>query len=426
MKRWLISGLLLLCLALVSLTACGGSAAEAQQQLVEVTRGDILLSITAEGNLSLPWHRQLTFGTIGTVATINVEKGDKVTKGQVMASLDTTSLEQTVKTRELAVKSAEIDLESAQNSLAQLTTPYPFVTFAFALPESLDEVRLARQRIKEAQEELVLGLEGEPYDMAEMKEDLRQAQESLTEAESKLAAGLGQGIKPGVAYWTLRAAQMAVDKAQVALDNANNELEKAKSELEKAIIVAPFTGVVADVNVKEGDKLSSMDYATKTIIELIDPTIIELKAELDEIDVPEIKLNQRAIIEIDALPDLQIEGEVTYIYPVSIEESGVILYQVIISFDLPSGSVLKSGMSATADIIMDERSQVLLVPDRAIEYDEEGNTVVQVMVDEQIEERAVVAGISDGYQTEIVDGLNEGEIVVIEVPAKTGTSGFFQ
>jgi len=56
----------------------------------------------------------------------------------------------------------------------------------------------------------------------------------------------------------------------------------------------------------------------------------------------------------------------------------------------------------------------LLVPNRAIEQDSEGNPVVKVMVNEEIEERPVVTGISDGYQTEIVDGLSEGEIVVVE------------
>ncbi len=69
-------------------------------------------------------------------------------------------------------------------------------------------------------------------------------------------------------------------------------------------------------------------------------------------------------------------------------------------------------MSATADIIINERSSVLLVPSRAIKQDSLGNTVVAVVINEQIEERPVVIGISDGFQTEILDGLNEGEMVV--------------
>jgi len=425
-KVWRIVTVCLLGLFLVSLVACGDQTSETQQQFVEITRGDIVLSVTAEGNLSLPWHRKLTFGTTGTIVKINVEEGDGVVKGQELASLDTTSLEQTVETADLAVRSAEMDLESAGNSLSQLTTPYPFLTFAFSLPESLDAVRAAQSYIEATQEELVLGLKGEPYDMAEMKEKLRLAQERLDEAESKLAAGLGEGIIPTQTYWTIRAAQITVEKARIALDSAKNDLDKANSELEKAIILAPFDGVIAAVNVKEGDKLSSMNYATTTIIELIDPTIMELEAELDEIDIPDVELNQRAIIEVDALPTLQLEGAVTYINPVSIEESGVILYEVTIGFDVPADSGLRSGMSATADIVMDERSGVLLVPNRAIEYDDQNNPVVKVMVDEQVQEKSVVLGISDGYDTEIIAGLGEGDTVVIEIAVKEEPSGMFQ
>jgi len=424
-KVWRIVAICLICLAMGSLVACGKQTSETQQQFVEVTRGDIVLSVTAEGNLSLPWHRELTFGTTGTITKINVKQDDSVVKGQELASLDTISLEQTVETADLAVRSAEMDLESAENSLSQLTTPYPFLTFPWFLPESLDAVRAAQHYIEETREELVLGLKGEPYDMAKMKDKLRQAQERLDEAESKLDAGLGEGIIPSETYWTIRAAQITVEKAQIALDSAKNDLDKANSALEKAIILAPFDGVIAAVNVKEEDKLSAMNYATTTIVELIDPTIMELKAELDEIDIPDVELNQRAIIEVDALPALQLEGMVTYINPVSIEESGVILYEVTISFDVSASSGLRSGMSATAEIVMDERSNVLLVENRVIEHDSQGNPVVKVMVNEQIKERRVVVGISDGYQTEIVGGLHEGETVVIETPAKPEPSGGF-
>ncbi len=417
--------LVLGCLILVGLTACGGGATEVQRQLVEVTRGDIIVSVTAEGKLSLPWHRELTFGTSGTITEINVEEDDRVVKGQLLASLDTTALEQSVKTAELALASAAIDLESAQNSYDQLITPYPFLTFAFALPESLDAVRAAQSKITEAQKELVLGLKGESYNMAEMKEYLRLAQESLSEAEAKMDAGLSEGISPSETYWTMRAAQLAVDKVQVAVDTAKNSLDIARTELDKAVILAPFNGVIAAVNVKEGDKLSSLNYATTTIIEIIDPTNVELKADLDEIDIPDVALNQRAVIEIDAIPDLWLEGKVTYIDPVSTEESGVVLYEVTIGFDVAPGSGLMSGMSATAEIVIDGRSSVLLVPNRAIEYDDQDNPVVKVMVDEQTQERSVIPGISDGYDTEVISGLSEGEIVVIEREVEAATGGFF-
>ena len=148
------------------------------------------------------------------------------------------------------------------------------------------------------------------------------------------------------------------------------------------------------------------------IIHLIDPSTMELKVGVDEIDIPSVRQGQEAIIDVDALPTLQIEGEVTSICPVPAVQAGLVTYEVTIALNLPEGSEVKVGMSATADIIIDKRSNVLLVPSRAIKLDSQGNTVVDVMVDGQVQERPVVVGISDGYQTEIVDGLDEGELVV--------------
>jgi len=88
------------------------------------------------------------------------------------------------------------------------------------------------------------------------------------------------------------------------------------------------------------------------------------------------------------------------------------LFDVKIEFEVTEGIGLRVGMSASADIVINERSSVLLVPDRAIKQDDQGNDMVEVMVNEQTEERIVVTGLSDGYQTEIISGLEEGEVVI--------------
>ena len=419
------SGLILAlaCLVLVSLSACGGKATEIEQQLVEVTRGDLVLSVSADGNLSLPRHRKLTFGIPGTVEKINVEEGDKVTKGQVLASLDATSLELAVKTAEQAVKAAEIDLEMATDSYRKITYPYDFRTWSLDVPTSVARISDAQRELSEALEVMQeLGLSREQYSWEQywdVFDSLQRAQDDLIKAKEKLIRGYGQdvfasGIVPMRDFWTLRAAQLEMEKAQLALDNAKNDLERTGNDLEKAVIIAPIDGVIAPLDVKEEENVSSFDYATRIIIELIDPSHMELDAEVDEIDIPGVRLGQRAVISVDALPDLQLEGKVTSISPLSTEESGVILYKVKIGFDVPEGSGLKSGMSATANIVINERGGVLLVPSRAVTQDSSVNPMVKVMVDEQIEERPVVIGISDGYETEIVDGLDEGDIVVIE------------
>jgi multidrug efflux pump subunit AcrA (membrane-fusion protein) len=413
--------LALACLALISLSACGNKAAQSQPQVVEVSRGNITVSVAADGNVSLLRQRELRFGTSGTITKINVEQGDRVAEGQELARLDTTPLEEMVTTAELAVKAAEIDLELATNNYLKLITPYPYLTYRFVLPESVDAIRTAERQIKEAQTELLKGLQGQPYSMAEIQDQLGKAQESLSETETKLAWGLDEGVRPvDIEYWTLRAAQLQMEKTQVALDNTKNELNKVQNQLEKAVIVAPFDGVIATVKVEEGDVLSSVNYATTTIIELIDPSRMELKTKVDEVDIPSVKLGQKAIIKLDALPDLKLEGTVTAISLLPSEEGGVVLYEVKIGFDVPESSGLRGGMTATADVVTDERSNALLVPNRAIRQDSSGNPVVKIMVGDQTQERAVVTGISDGLQTEIISGLNEGDRVVIESRAGTG------
>ena len=415
-------------LVLFVLAACGNKAVESQYQMVKVSRGDIVVSVTADGKLSLPQHRQLTFGTTGTVAQVKVEPGDRVMEGQVLASLDTASLELAVRTAELAIKTAEVDLELATTNFRKVTYPYTYSTFVFDVPASVAAISDAQRQLREAQEILKIGLSFDQY--WEAWHRLKQAQDNLAEAKSRLARGQGEdvfasGVIPITDYWTLRTAQLQMEKAQVALDKAKNDLDKANDELRNAVIVASFGGVIAKVDVKVGDALSAVNYATKIAIELIDPSRMELNVDVDEVDIPGVKLGQKAIIKVDALPKVQLEGKVTSICLLPKEEGDLVLYEVKIGFDVPEGSELKAGMSVTADIIVSERSNVLLVPNRAIKQDSQGNPVAQVMVNEQIQERPVVIGISDSHQTEIIAGLNEGEMVVIEVRAKTKSSWFF-
>jgi RND family efflux transporter MFP subunit len=402
MRKKIKAGLVLTlaCLVLVSLSACG-KAAESEQQLAKVSRGDLVVTVSADGNLSFVEDRKLVFGISGTIAEVNVEEGDWVSQGEVLARLDTTSLE-------LTAKAAKVDLDIATNSYTKLAYPYTYSTFALDVPAALAAIADAQRELNEAVKSLEIGLSFDQYWVVWQK--LKQAQDKLTEAQQRLARGRGEdvfssGILSVADFWTLRAAQLGMEKAQLTLDKANDDLKKA-------VMVAPFDGVVAVVNIKEGDSLSSLDYSTRTIMELVDPGSMELSAEVDEIDVPSVKVGQRAIISVDALPDVKLEGKVISISPLATEESGLMLYKSKVGFEVPEGSGLRGGMSATADIIINERSGVLLVPSRAIGQDSLGNPVVKVMVNVQIEERAVVIGITDGYQTEIVSGLNEGEVVV--------------
>lgn len=368
MKHWKITAIILLCLALAGSVACipfrGGAGEEADtSQLVEVVRGDLSVVVSGSGNIAVSDEANLTFGSSGKVDEIYVEEGDEVSYGEVLAELDTSALELALTEAELAVKQAELAIKQAETGKVQAEADWKQADY-----------------------------------------NRRVLQRSL--AESRLRK---------IAETELEAATLRLEVADLQLEVANSQLvaaeeavDEAQKQLDEATLSAPFRGVVTSVDVIEGDAVS----ATTTIVHLIDLAAMELTVALDEIDIPSVKPGQRAIIELDALPALNLEGRVSSIGPLPTVESGVVLYEVEIGFDVPWNSGLRFGMSATADIIISERTDVLLVPDRAINQDSQGNPIVYVMVDEQIEERSVVIGMSDGYQTEIVSGLEEGEIVV--------------
>ncbi len=402
MRRWGPIGILLLCLILAGTTACGGDKEEASQQLVEVVRGDLTVSVSGSGNIGVSKEAKLTFGSGGKIDKIYVKEGDKVTEGEALAKLDTDALELALTQAEAALIQTQVVLQTAELNLDKAQDLY-----------TLSDIKVAQAAVDQARRDLDEALwvwskyePGTPG-WEDYQKVVIHAQARLDTAEDNLDAMLSGFDTEEVAIKKLQ-----VEAAKSQLEAAGQAVAEAQKQLDEATITAPFNGVVASIDVDEGDVIPSPTMAPKIIIHLVELIIMELKVEVDEIDIPGVKLSQRAIIEVDALPALQLEGKVTSISPLGKEESGVVVYEVKISFAVPEGLGIRAGMSTEADIVINERNNVLLVPSRSIKQDSQGNQIVEVMVNEQTEERQVVIGISDGYQTEIVDGLKEGETVV--------------
>ena len=435
MKSWRAAAVLLLCLALVGSTACSpfgdGSQEETSQQLVEVVRGDLIVSVSGSGDIDVSNEANLVFGTGGRIDRIFIDEGDEVAEGEVLAGLDTAPLELAVTQAQAALAQAQIartqtqiaqaqaqaDFTQAQAALAQAEAARTQVQIVFNLAEddledAYDFLRWSRRTFDTMDAALE---EAEVlYETAELEFEVAETQ--LAAAELQIEA---TGLQLEIAESQLELVEPQLEAADLQLEAAEQALEEAQRQLDMVTITAPFDGAVVSVDVNEGDTVSA---ATPTVY-LIDLSSIELKAGIDEIDIPSVKLNQRAVISLDALPDLQLEGEVSSISLMPTVQAGLVIYDVTISFDVAEDSDLRVGMSATVDIIINERSNVLLVPDRAIKQDSQGNPVVMVMVGEQTRERPIVIGISDGFETEIVSGLDEGETVVIELRTKTSSSG---
>ena len=451
MRRLTIAGILLLCLTLVNATACNpfGGEEEVTEHLVEVVRGDLTVSVSGSGNIEVSNEIKLAFGVGGRVDKIHVHEGDQVSEGELLAQLETDSLELAVAQAEVAVTQAEVAVTQAEVAVTQAEINLENARIAVEQTQDLytwSDIRIAQADVDAAEDYLEDSLEklyqymplneegnypdflefilGEDYPKGPgfeaLQERIVHAQARLNTAENRLEAMLS-GFDADVvavkkqqveaAQQSLELAQQTLTLNEQSLRLAQQSLKQAQKQLDEATVIALFDGVVANVYAEEGDIIPSPSMGPKTIIHLIDPGSMQLKVQVDEIDVAEVKPGQKAIIEVDALPALPLEGTVSFISLLPETEGGVIVYDVEITFDVAEGIGIRAGMSATADITIAERSNVLLVPDRAVKQDSQGNNMVEVMIDEQIEERVVVIGISDGYQTEILAGLEEGEMV---------------
>jgi len=431
--------------------SCGSEPDEAElseNQVVTVQQGDLIIDITAVGNLALSYTAEPAFEIAGTtqepltVEEVLVEEGDSVREGQVLARLDTTSLEQAVKTAERAVKTDEIDLEKATDNYRKITYPYSYHTLNFDVPAAVALTSDAQRELDEAIEVMQeLGQSREQYDWKQywgVFTNLERVQDALVEVRENLIRGYGQdvfqtGILPMTDFWTLRAAQLDMEKAQVALDKAEDALDIAKDELEKTVVVAPFAGFITKVNVEGGDEVKRGTVA----VQLADPDKFEAEVMVNEMDIFQVKLGGDAMVQIDALPTLILPAKVTHISPTATIEAGVVNYKVKVEIEsleavmkerqeamqkmIPEDFQLREGLTVTVIILVDERKDVLLVPNRAITH-RGMETYVQVLKDSAIEERPIQTGISNWQYTEVISGLSEGEKVIVPQGTTTPTT----
>ena len=425
----------------VSLSGCtaGSEISVPEYQTATVGRGDITVDITAAGNLSYALEEDLAFETAGYVEEVLVEEGDEVSQGQVLATLDTSDLEEAVTEAEKAVENAKVAVLQTQASQLQAEA----------------------------------SLEQEEEDLKNLKrQDIHGYRRTIAELNLETAE------------LNLETAELNLEIANSNLVSAEEDLAEAQEELDGAVITAPFEGFVTSVDVEGGDEV----YKGTVAVQVVDPQRFKAKILVGEMDIFEIKLGGEALVQVDSLTMLSIPAEVSYISPTATIQSGVVNYEVeaelesletlkqemldaiqerqeamqeAASGEMPErlkqaieqGDItqeqaeemmksmeegqreaqaevedvqLKEGLSVTVSIIVDEASNVLLVPNQAITY-QEMRAYVQVLKDgdneEQIiEERSIQTGINDWQYTEVTNGLSEGEEVVISETTSISTT----
>ena len=219
---------------------------------------------------------------------------------------------------------------------------------------------------------------------------------------------------------TLVATDFDIADQQIKVDQAENSLIDAKDALKDCYIYTTFSGILAKLNVKRGDSLSS---GTSIGTFITNQKIAEIS--LNEIDVAKIKLGQKVTLTFDAVEGLNISGEVAEMDTIGTVSQGVVTYNIKIGFDTEDNRV-KSGMSVNAAIITDIKQDVLTVPNSAVKsqgniyyVDKFDNVISDTQGNQGITssvpplQQTVETGLSNDAFTEIISGLNEGDQIVV-------------
>ena len=210
---------------------------------------------------------------------------------------------------------------------------------------------------------------------------------------------------------------MSVNQAEVA--RAQAALERADNDLRNSTIVSPMNGLVLSRDVEVGDAVSSilvLGSQATLMMTMGDVTSVYVLGKVDEADIGKVYMDQPARITVESFKDKKFVGKVTKISPFGKEKDNVTTFEVRVSIDNPGGE-LKANMSANAEIIREEKKDVLLVPDSAVLYDKDRKTSVEVPEPKGENGRRKVAvkiGISNGVKAEVLEGLKPGDKVVLQ------------
>lgn len=199
----------------------------------------------------------------------------------------------------------------------------------------------------------------------------------------------------------LREAQIAANEASLAL---------AEERLRLISLVAPFSGQVSAVYTSAGNSLT-VNNANSAILEIVDTSVAEVDARLDEIDVLNVQTGAQVVVELDGLPGAGLPGVVREISQTGDNQQGVVTYPIQITLRTPPQLQLREGLSATANIVLQQEQDVLLIPITSIAGTVAQPTVL-VSVEGEVMERPVTLGASDGFWMVVEGGVTEGDSLV--------------
>jgi HlyD family secretion protein len=359
-------------------------------KLADVERGDLARVVVATGKIQPLSKADIKSKASGIVKKIYADYGDRVKAGQILVELDKVQLEAAERAASANLQAATAARNSAMASLERNKVDaegpdVPFLKLSMERAEKeFNEGVVSKSVVEDAQKNYQLGLN---------KQLSAQANLAVSRAEIAKAEGV-----------------QAQSKA--ALDNAEEDLRNST-------IVSPIDGLVLSRDVNVGDAVSSilvLGSQATPIMTIGDVSEVYVQGKVDEADIGKVYLNQPARIVVESFKEKKFTGKVTKISPLGKEKDNVTTFEVRVSIANSTGE-LKAAMSANAEILLEEKKNVLMVPEAALIYDKERKASVELpdaKGENGKKKVAVKLGISNGVKTEVLEGLNEKQQVILQ------------
>jgi HlyD family secretion protein len=392
-RKWiLIVVFLLLAGAGVAYTSLhNGSPPIDKNSLVKVERGDLARSVVATGVIEPISNRiEIRSKASGIVRQIYVDVGDRVSEGQVLLELDRDQLLAQLRETEANLQAAKADVLAAEAELEK----------SRILAED-HEVELARVNYRRSRD-----LHDQKLVSQSVYDETRGRLEEAVNRQRAATAAIGT-------------AEAAVKQRAARVAQTQAVIDRIREELSYTVIRSPIEGVLLSREVEVGSAVSSiltMGAGATTVLVLGDMNNVYVKGKVTETDIGKIYVGLPARITVQTYRDRVFHGSVYKIAPLGKQADNVTSFEVRVSVQNPENLLLPN-MSANAEIILEEHKDTLIVPEGAILYDDKKNPFVEVpdAASKTGKRRiAIQTDISTGTKTEVVAGLKEGDLLILQ------------
>jgi HlyD family secretion protein len=359
-------------------------------KLAGAERGDLARVVVATGKIQPLSKVEVKSKARGMVKKLYVDYDDKVKEGQTLMELDKVQLQAVVREAQANYQAAQASLDSSKAQLERnkVDAEGPDVPF----------LKLNMDRAEK------------------MYKDGVMSKSFVEDAEKNYQLALNKQMS---AQRNLIVSQAEIAKAEAQVAQAKAALENAEEDLRNSTIVSPITGLVLSRDVSVGDGVSSiliLGSQATLVMTLGDTSEVYVQGKVDEADIGKVYLGQPARIVVESFKDKKFTGKVTRISPFGKEKDNVTTFEVRVSILNPGGQ-LKANMSANAEIVLEEKKNVLMVPEASLIYDKDRKASVELpdpKAENGRKKVPVKIGISNGVKTEVISGLSEKQQVVLQ------------